>query len=92
METKICTRCGKDLPMTEFYRSQKSPDGYQHYCKACKTQYYLEAKRKNNDIPRTADGRVSRDVIEAIKTNIAELRNMGWQCTVTLTFPKTIKI
>lgn len=32
METKICSKCGKELPVSEFY---KRKDGYYANCKAC---------------------------------------------------------
>lgn len=35
METKVCTTCGKELPITEFYPKKGSSDGYQHHCKEC---------------------------------------------------------
>lgn len=35
---KRCTKCGKELPETEFYRNAKAPDGLQWYCKSCLNQ------------------------------------------------------
>ncbi len=34
---KRCGKCGRDLPESEFYRKEKSPDGLQSYCKACQS-------------------------------------------------------
>ncbi len=39
METKICSKCGRELPKTEFYRRSSSPDGLQPYCKECSRKY-----------------------------------------------------
>lgn len=44
METKVCTKCGRELPATAeyFYRSKATKDGLWSYCKACNR----EAKRE----------------------------------------------
>ena len=34
---KRCGKCGRDLPESEFYRKEKSPDGLQSYCKTCQS-------------------------------------------------------
>lgn len=39
METKICARCKKELPVSEFHRSKNSKDGYQGYCHECDREY-----------------------------------------------------
>lgn len=33
--TKVCSRCGRELPITEFGRHSRTKDGYQPLCKAC---------------------------------------------------------
>lgn len=39
--TKICKRCGRELPMEEFYKHPKTVDGYNTYCKkCCKEQHH----------------------------------------------------
>lgn len=35
MKTKVCTTCGIELPITEFYPKKGSSDGYQCQCKEC---------------------------------------------------------
>lgn len=35
VKTKKCTRCGRELPVTEFYKRTDSPDGLQAWCKEC---------------------------------------------------------
>ena len=34
-ETKICEKCGRELPLTEFYVMTSNPDGHSQYCKTC---------------------------------------------------------
>ena len=47
MNTKKCPKCGKELPLSEFYSNKSKPDGYGSYCKECtkliqrKTYYKL---------------------------------------------------
>lgn len=35
METKVCSICGKELPLSEFYPHKNSKDGYNAMCKFC---------------------------------------------------------
>ena len=46
-DTKRCSGCHKELPLSEFYKNRHSPDGLQGYCKACgkaKTKQYQKEK------------------------------------------------
>ena len=36
METKICSKCGKELPLDEFSKSSSTKDGYLCTCKKCR--------------------------------------------------------
>lgn len=53
MKTKICTRCKKRLPLTEFYKHKKNPDGHAYVCKECQRiqsrKYYHEHKKEYSD-------------------------------------------
>ena len=42
METKVCSKCGRELPKSEFYRNANTKDGLQFFVKnaqkkQCKT-------------------------------------------------------
>lgn len=37
--TKVCTKCGRTLPISEFSKCSGSKDGLQHHCKKCKSLY-----------------------------------------------------
>lgn len=41
METKICKRCQKEKPTSEYGMSKNSPDGLQSWCKECTNLYSL---------------------------------------------------
>ena len=47
METKICTKCGRDLPLTEYY--SRGGGKLRSECKQCHSNYVKNqyAKRKN---------------------------------------------
>lgn len=58
--TKQCNECGKNKPLSEFYKRKASPDGLQLKCKACckivnknfretKPEYQIEWQRTNKD-------------------------------------------
>jgi hypothetical protein len=35
MDYKICTKCGRELPIGEFYKHSTTSDGYSTQCKEC---------------------------------------------------------
>lgn len=37
--TKICKKCGRELPLECFGKDKRSKDGLQHWCKSCKKQH-----------------------------------------------------
>lgn len=44
IKTKKCTRCGRELPVTEFHKKNNALDGLQSWCKECQR----EALRQKN--------------------------------------------
>ena len=52
MDTKICTKCGRELPLTEYY--SRGGGRLRSECKDCHKQYvtnqYFKRKEKVNDI------------------------------------------
>jgi hypothetical protein len=40
--TKICSKCGRELPLSEFYKDKQNYDGFKSYCKDCFKQYYVD--------------------------------------------------
>lgn len=45
-ETKICSVCGKELPLDKFPKSEKGKDGHRTYCRMCQTEKYKKYKHK----------------------------------------------
>jgi len=50
IKVKVCPRCGKTLPVTQFYKNKSNPDGFDYYCKKCRSHksrvYYSENRVK----------------------------------------------
>ena len=48
--TKKCSCCGKELPISEFYKNSASKDGYRSKCKACDRATKLAKDTKKKDM------------------------------------------
>ena len=46
METKVCKKCGRELPISDFYTNSKAKDGLATYCKECSNVLSVEYARK----------------------------------------------
>lgn len=46
METKVCSKCGRELPITEYYKHKNAKDGLQAFCKECHCKATTEAARR----------------------------------------------
>lgn len=46
METKVCKKCGRELPISDFYTNGKAKDGLATYCKECSNVLSVEYARK----------------------------------------------
>lgn len=51
METKKCTKCGRELPLSEFNKCSINTDGLQYRCKECcnkeSMEYYYKKSKMN---------------------------------------------
>lgn len=52
--TKICCKCRRELPVSEFYKAKNSKDGYQGVCKECAREYHR--KKAKVERPASTDG------------------------------------
>jgi uncharacterized protein YlzI (FlbEa/FlbD family) len=46
-KTKICNRCNKELPLSEFWEQKKYRDGVRKFCKNCGRAYNKENRNNN---------------------------------------------
>lgn len=49
METKVCKKCGRELPLSDFYTNNKAKDGLGTYCKECSNAISVEYARKRRE-------------------------------------------
>jgi len=50
--TKVCPKCGRELPTTEFYGNKHNKDGLQDKCKDCQREWNRESYRKKKEAMR----------------------------------------
>ena len=46
IQTKKCYKCGRELPFSEFSRNSATKDGYDYYCRSCKSIISKEARER----------------------------------------------
>lgn len=49
MATKVCSQCGRELPIEDFYEHKNAKDGYSTMCKKCHKE---RAKAQNEERKR----------------------------------------
>ena len=49
IKTKVCSKCGRELPLSEFYKRSVSNDGLQSYCKECAIKMSSEYAKKSRE-------------------------------------------
>lgn len=93
-KTKVCKKCGRILPVSEFNRHYRTADKLQPYCKECQGNCAKEARKKGvaakTEI-ETAAERLSPVVFLTTATDgeiFRELAQRGYTGTLT----KTVKI
>jgi len=47
--TKVCARCHRELPITEFHRNRTRKDGYQRECKECQRELSQALYKKKQE-------------------------------------------
>lgn len=64
---KRCGKCGRELPESEFYRKEKSPDGLQAYCKSCQTLNNRKKQKMGGGGNPDLAGFTPRQLIEELR-------------------------
>lgn len=47
--TKVCAKCGRELPISEFYKTKRTKDNLSNVCKICMPHPWLRRKRKKHE-------------------------------------------
>ncbi len=58
-KTKVCTKCGRELPLSEFDKDKTRVDGLQYWCKSCR-------KERNKTRPARQPGREILEIKETV--------------------------
>lgn len=45
-QTKKCCKCGRELPLSEFSKNNSRKDGYDYYCRSCKSIISKESRER----------------------------------------------
>lgn len=83
-KTKICKRCGRELPVSEFGHHARSKDGLQPYCRECRSAQFKEARggvRHKKETPLVYDKRDLADIPD--DGLLDELRRRGYEGKIT---------
>ena len=49
MQTKICSKCGRELPIADFYKEKRGKYGVRGDCKDCNKARVIEYQEKNRE-------------------------------------------
>lgn len=74
-KTKVCSKCGRELPTSEFYTSKRSKDGLQNYCKECQQTYNKSRVSTTNKAKEIIQLGLSAYTPRAL---MEELKNRGY--------------
>lgn len=99
-KTKICAKCKRELPLSEFYKHCRTKDGLQGECKDCRKAYVVKYQRIKRDTPPNPlkacnpefKDKTPRELIQTVRDLINELRSRGYTYEGKLTYLHTIKI
>lgn len=69
METKVCRICGKELPLTEFWKNPRAKDGLENRCKTClkeknKKSYYEHQQKRRDTIKKWHENHKEQDALK----------------------------
>lgn len=62
METKICTKCKQEKPISEFNKNKYKKDGLQSECKECHNKLYKKYYYNNKDKFRDRSKRNRKEI------------------------------
>lgn len=85
---KKCSKCGRELPASEFWKNASTEDGLQTYCKECGNVYAKKRKENSGGLKKIySNPELARFSPREL---IAELKARGY--TGELKFTQTISL
>ena len=91
IKTKVCSRCGRELPLTEFPKNARCSGGHSGVCKKCKREQINDYRRNLAEKARLYDMRGGlKDYTP--RELMLELKRRGYEGTLLYTERKTIDI
>lgn len=91
IKTKVCSRCGMELPLTEFPKNANSYDGHLGVCKKCQRERMRDYRQNLAKKARLYDERGGlKDYTP--RELMLELKRRGYEGVLTFTERKTIDI
>ena len=103
--TKVCPKCGRELPITEFALNKTSKDGHVGQCKDCFNAYQRQryARKKGKQIAPSTNmtiascnpkfaSKTPRELQQDMRELKEELIARGFNCEIKLTYLHEIKI
>ena len=103
-ETKVCKKCGRELPITEFALNKNLKDGHVGRCKDCVNAYQRQryARKKGKTLERANpnpvllnpkfSSKTPRELQQELRELKEELIARGFNCEIKLTYLHEIKI
>lgn len=73
VEEKVCAKCNKSKPYTEFHKDRTQKDGFKKICKPCRSDVQKEYRSKAPEDTTRLD--IERARLMAIKVLIERHRN-----------------
>ena len=91
IKTKVCSRCGRELPLTEFPKNAQCRGGHSGICKKCKKEQVNDYRRNLAEKARLYDMRGGlKDYTP--RELMLELKRRGYEGVLSFTERKTIDI
>lgn len=71
-DSKICTKCSQDLPLSAFARNSAKADGLQQMCRACKKLYNAEYYKLTKHVHNPARAARAKQVHAVLRNQLLE--------------------
>lgn len=88
---KVCSRCGRDLPLSEFPKNTTCRGGHSGVCKKCKVEQMRDYRRNLAEKARLYDERGGLESYTP-RQLMEELARRGYRGSLTYTETRTVDL